>query len=145
MKELKTILLVEDDPRDVELTLEALNEYRIANRIIVVNDGVAAMEFLRCQGAYAGRNPEKPAVMLLDIKLPRMDGLEVLKAVRSDPDLKTITVVMLTSSREAPDLKRSYELGTNAYVVKPVNFKEFIEAIKHLGIFWALINEVPPQ
>ena len=145
MNILKTILLVEDNPMDVELTLEALNEYKLANQVIVVNDGVAAMDYLRCEGSYAGRKPENPAVMLLDIKLPRMDGLEVLKAVRSDPKLKTIPVVMLTSSREAPDLKKSYALGTNAYVVKPVNFKEFIDAIKNLGMFWALINELPPE
>ena len=145
MNILKTILLVEDNPMDVELTLEALNEYKLANQVIVVNDGVAAMDYLRCEGPYAGRKPENPAVMLLDIKLPRMDGLEVLKAVRSDPGLKTIPVVMLTSSRETPDLKKSYALGTNAYVVKPVNFKEFIDAIKNLGMFWALINELPPE
>ena len=145
MKALKTILFVEDNPKDVELTLEALSEYKLANQVIVANDGVAAMEYLRCRGTYAERKPENPAVILLDIKLPRMDGLEVLRAIRSEEALKTIPVVMLTSSREAPDLKTSYELGANAYVVKPVNFKEFIDAVKHLGVFWALINEIPPQ
>nr|NJM04624.1 response regulator [Desulfobacula sp.] len=145
MKDFKTILFVEDNPKDVELTLEALGEYKLANQVVVVNDGVAAMDYLRCRGNHAKRKPENPAVILLDIKLPRMDGLEVLRAIRSEDALKTIPVVMLTSSRETPDLKTSYALGANAYVVKPVSFKEFIDAVKHLGVFWALINEVPPQ
>jgi CheY-like chemotaxis protein len=145
MKELRTILLVEDNPKDIELTLEALAEHRLANHVAVVHDGVEALAYLRCEGQYAGRPPELPAVVLLDIKLPRMDGLEVLREVRTDPELKTLPVVMLTSSREAPDLKTSYDLGVNAYVVKPVNFKEFMDAVKELGVFWALINELPPR
>lgn len=145
MRELRSILLVEDNPKDVELTLEALHQYNLANRITVVSDGVEAMEYLRCEGKYTQRKPENPGVMLLDIKMPRMDGLEVLQAIRNDPKLKTTPVVMLTSSREEPDLKKSYELGVNAYVVKPVSFTEFVEAVKQLGIFWAFINELPPQ
>jgi CheY-like chemotaxis protein len=145
MKELRTILLVEDNPKDIELTLEALKEHRLANHVTVVHDGVEALEYLRCEGKFIGRKPEHPAVVLLDIKLPRMDGLEVLREVRSDPELKTLPVVMLTSSRETPDLKTSYELGVNAYVVKPVGFKEFMDAVKELGVFWALINELPPR
>ena len=145
MKNLKKILLVEDDPKDIELTLEALEEHKLANAVSVARDGVEAMDYLHCKGKYAARKNGNPAVVLLDIKMPRMDGIEVLKAIRSDNKLKFIPVVMLTSSREEPDLKRCYELGTNAYVVKPVNFKEFIEAVKPLGIFWALLNEQPPK
>ena len=141
--ELKTILLAEDNPRDVELTLEALNDFNLINQVIVVNDGVQALEYLRCEGKYKDRNPGFPAVVLLDIKMPRMDGIEVLRAIRNDQQLKMLPVVMLTSSREEQDLIKTYELGVNAYVVKPVNFKEFIEAIKLLGGFWALINERP--
>ena len=145
MEELRTILLAEDNPKDVELTLEALSEHNLANHVIVVKDGVEAMEYLRCEGKYKLRKNGNPAVLLLDIKMPRMDGIEVLQAIRSDPALKTLPVVMLTSSREEPDLKRSYEVGANAYVVKPVDFKDFIEAVKQIGIFWAIINEVPPE
>jgi CheY-like chemotaxis protein len=138
MVELRTILLAEDNPKDVELTLEALAEHNLANQVTVVRDGVETLEYLRCEGKYKLRNPGLPAVLLLDIKMPRMDGIEVLKAVRSDP------VVMLTSSREEQDLIKSYELGVNAYVVKPVDFKDFIEAVKQIGVFWAVINELPP-
>jgi CheY-like chemotaxis protein len=145
MKELKTILLVEDNPKDIELTLEALGEHNLANYVSVAKDGVEALEYLRCEGKYEKRRKENPAVILLDIKMPRMDGLEVLKAVRSDDNLKLIPVVMLTSSREESDLIKSYELGSNAYVVKPVDFKEFIDAVKPLGVFWALLNEIPPK
>jgi CheY-like chemotaxis protein len=145
MSDLRTILLAEDNPKDVELTLEALSEYNLANQVFVVKDGVEAMEYLRCEGKYKSRAQGNPAVLLLDIKMPRMDGIEVLKAIRNDPALKTLPVVMLTSSREEPDLKRSYELGANAYVVKPVDFKNFIEAVKQVGIFWAVINELPPE
>ena len=143
--ELKTILLAEDNPKDVELILEALAEHNLANQVLVVKDGVEAMEYLRCEGNFRLRRPGKPAVVLLDIKMPRMDGIEVLRAIRSDPALKTLPVVMLTSSREEQDLIKSYELGINAYVVKPVDFKEFIEAVKHIGIFWAVVNELPPE
>jgi len=145
MIHLKTILLAEDNPKDVELTIEALSEHNLANQVVTVKDGVEAMEYLRYEGNYTQRNRCNPAVLLLDIKMPRMDGIEVLKAVRSDDKLKTIPVVILTSSREEPDLKRCYELGVNAYVVKPVNFKDFIDAVKEIGIFWALINELPPE
>ena len=125
--ELKTILLAEDNPKDVELTLEAMAEYNLANHVVVVNDGVQALEYLRYQGKYKDRKKGSPAVILLDIKMPRMDGIEVLQAIRMDPVLKMLPVVMLTSSREEQDLLRTYSLGVNAYVVKPVNFKEFIE------------------
>ena len=145
MNDLRTILLAEDNPKDVELTLEALSEHNLANQVVVVKDGVEAMEYLRCEGKYKLRNQGNPAVALLDIKMPRMDGIEVLRAIRSDPTLKMLPVVMLTSSREEPDLKTSYELGANAYVVKPVDFQDFIEAVKQVGVFWAVINEVPPE
>jgi CheY-like chemotaxis protein len=145
MIELKTILLVEDNPRDVELTLEALTEHSLANHVVTVKDGVEALEYLRCQGRYKKSHHQHPAVVLLDIKMPRLDGIEVLRAIRGDDKLKTIPVVMLTSSREEPDLKKCYELGANAYVVKPVDFKDFIEAVKQVGVFWALLNELPPE
>lgn len=143
MHELKPILLAEDNPNDAELTLEALSDNNLVNRVTHVKDGVEAMEFLRYEGKYSSRTPGNPAVAILDIKMPRMDGIEVLKAIRADPALKMIPVVMLTSSREEQDLLRSYELGSNAYVVKPVKFNEFIDAVKHIGVFWALINELP--
>jgi len=145
MINLRTILLVEDNPMDVELTLEALDEHNLANRVVVANDGIEALEYLRCEGKYAHRNNENPAVVLLDIKMPRMDGKELLAIIRGDKLLKNLPVVMLTSSREEPDLIHCYELGANAYVVKPVGFSEFIDAVKPLGIFWALINEISPQ
>jgi len=145
MINLRTILLVEDNPMDVELTLEALDEHNLANRVVVANDGIEALEYLRCEGKYAHRNNENPAVVLLDIKMPRMDGKELLAIIRGDKLLKNLPVVMLTSSREEPDLIHCYELGVNAYVVKPVGFSEFIDAVKPLGIFWALINEISPQ
>lgn len=143
MIELKTILLVEDNPNDVELTLEALQEHNLANRVVVAKDGVEALEYLRYKGDYKQRTQGNPAVVLLDIKMPRMDGIEVLREIRNDDNLKTLPVVMLTSSREEPDLKKSYELGVNAYVVKPVNFKDFVDAVKQVGVFWAVINELP--
>ena len=143
MNDLKTILLVEDNPKDVELILEAISGHNLANRVTVVKDGVEAMEYLRLEGKYRLREKRNPAVILLDVKMPRMDGIEVLQTIRKDPALKFLPVVMLTSSREEIDLKRSYELGANAYVVKPVDFKDFMEAVKQLGIFWALINELP--
>ena len=143
MEELRQILLAEDNPKDIELTLEALAEHNLANNVIVVKDGVEVMEYLRCEGNYKLRKPGNPVVLLLDIKMPRMDGIEVLQAIRSDPALKTLPVVMLTSSREEQDVIRSYESGVNAYVVKPVDFKDFIEAVKQVGVFWAVINESP--
>jgi CheY-like chemotaxis protein len=143
MIELKTVLLAEDNPNDVELTIEALMEHNLANRVVVVNDGVEAMEYLRYEGKYQQRKKGMPTVLLLDIKMPRMDGIEVLQSIRSDDRLKRLPVVMLTSSREEPDLERCYALGVNAYVVKPVNFKDFLDAVKHIGVFWALLNEHP--
>ena len=138
------ILLAEDNANDVELTLEALAQHNLANRVTVAHDGVEALEYLRREGAFAGRPPGLPAVLLLDIKMPRMDGLEVLREIRGDPELKLLPVVILTSSREEQDIVTSYDLGVNAYVVKPVDFQAFIEAVEHLGVFWALLNERPP-
>lgn len=143
MYELKTILLAEDNPQDVELTIEALTTHNIANEVIPVKDGVEAMEYLTYEGKYKNRKKGNPAVLLLDIKMPRMDGIEVLQSIRSNESLKNLPVVMLTSSREEPDLLKCYSLGVNAYVVKPVNFKDFLEAVKHIGIFWAMLNEQP--
>jgi CheY-like chemotaxis protein len=145
MNELKTILLAEDNPNDVELTMAALSDLNLANDIVAVKDGVEAMEYLRYEGKHSQRKKGNPAVILLDIKMPRMDGIEVLQIIRNDQALKLIPVVMLTSSREEPDLKKCYEFGSNAYVVKPVDFKDFMMAVKNLGIFWALINELPPE
>jgi len=145
MIELRTILFAEDNPKDVELTLEALSEKNLANQVVVVKDGVEALEYLRYEGKYKQRKRENPGVLLLDIKMPRMDGIEVLEAMRNDAALKMIPVVILSSSRQEPDLKRCYELGVNAYVVKPVDFSKFIEAVKQIGVFWALINELPPE
>lgn len=143
MIELRTILLAEDNRKDVELTLEAMAENNLANLIIVVKDGVEALEYLHCQGNYKLRKTGNPALVLLDIKMPRMDGIEVLRNIRSDNALKRIPVVMLTSSREENDLINTYDLGVNAYVVKPVDFKQFIEAVKQIGSFWAVLNELP--
>ena len=143
MIEQKTILLVEDNPQDVELTIEALNEHNLANNVVAVRDGVEAMEYLNYEGEFKNRIKGNPAVILLDIKMPRMDGIEVLAAIRRDEKLKALPIVMLTSSREEPDLKKCYDLGVNAYVVKPVNFKDFLDAVKHIGIFWAILNEQP--
>jgi CheY-like chemotaxis protein len=138
------ILLAEDNPNDVELTLEALASHNLANRVTVARDGVEALEYLRGEGAFAGRPQGLPAVVLLDIKMPRKDGLEVLREIRGDPVLSRLPVVILTSSREEQDIITSYDLGVNAYVVKPVDFQSFIAAVEHLGVFWALINERPP-
>ncbi len=138
------ILLVEDDSNDVELTLSALAEKHLANEVFVVNDGVEALDYLYYQGSYESREEGNPALMLLDLKLPKVDGMEVLRRVKTDPALKMIPVVMLTSSREEQDLVRSYDLGTNGYVVKPVDFQNFVEAVSGLGLFWAIINYPPP-
>jgi len=140
---LKTILLADDNQNDIDLTVLALTESKLANDIQVVNDGVEVLDYLRLQGKFKGRTPGNPIVILLDLKMPRMDGIEVLKDIKSDPDLKTIPVVMVTSSREESDLVQSYKLGVNAYVVKPVDFDQFIYAIKQLGTFWAVLNELP--
>lgn len=141
---LKPILLVEDNPNDLELTLVALGKSQLANEVIVARDGQEAIDYLTSEGEWNERTPGNPAVILLDLKLPKIDGLEVLDMIRSNATLKSIPVVMLTSSREEQDLIRSYELGVNAYVVKPVEFAEFVEAISDLGVFWAVLNEPPP-
>jgi CheY-like chemotaxis protein len=141
---LKPILLVEDNPKDLELTLVALERSQLANEVVVTRDGQDALDYLRCQGQWSGRVAGNPAVILLDLKLPKVDGLEVLEVIRTTAELKSIPVVMLTSSREDRDLLRSYELGVNAYVVKPVEFREFVQAIADLGVFWAVLNEPPP-
>jgi len=141
---LKPILLVEDNPKDLELTLIALEKSQLANDVIVTRDGVEALDYLNSTGEHANRTPGNPAVVLLDLKLPRVDGIEVLTIIRSTPELKSVPVVMLTSSREEQDLLRSYALGVNAFVVKPVEFREFVDAIADLGIFWAVLNEPPP-
>ena len=141
---MRRILMVEDDPKDVELTLTALEEYNLANEVVVVHDGDEALDYLHCRGAYETRSKENPAVMLLDLKLPKVDGLEVLKQIKSDDNLKMIPVVVLTSSREEKDMIASYKLGVNAYVVKPVDFHDFVNAIRELGVFWAIINSPPP-
>jgi len=145
MIELKTILLAEDNPKDIELTIEALEENNLVNQIEVVRDGVEALEYLRCEGDFINRKGGNPAFILLDIKMPRMDGIELLRIIRSDPKLKMIPVVILSSSREERDLITSYNLGVNAYVVKPVNFNDFMNAVKQIGIFWAVLNELPPE
>jgi len=144
MTNLGRILMVEDDPKDVELTLTALEEYNLANEVVVTGDGEEALDYLYCRGKFADRSSENPAVLLLDLKLPKVDGLEVLQQVRSDENLKMIPVVVLTSSHEEKDMVASYRLGVNAYVVKPVDFHEFVNAVKELGVFWAVINEPPP-
>jgi DNA-binding response OmpR family regulator len=138
------ILMVEDDPKDVELTLTALDDYKLANEVVVTRDGEEALDYLYCRGKFTTRSSDNPAVLLLDLKLPKVDGLEVLKQIKSDEKLKMIPVVVLTSSHEEKDMVTSYELGVNAYVVKPVDFHEFVNAVKELGVFWALINEPPP-
>jgi DNA-binding response OmpR family regulator len=144
MEKLGRILLVEDDHRDVELSMTALEEYNLANEVVVARDGQQALDYLYCRGDFKNRFAENPAVVLLDLKLPKVNGLEVLQQIRSDERLKMIPVVVLTSSQEEKDMVRSYALGVNAYVVKPVDFHEFINAVKELGIFWAIINEPPP-
>ncbi len=144
MSDLKRILLAEDNPNDVELTLTALAEHNLANEVVVVRDGEEALDYLYRRGEFRLRQQENPAVVLLDLKMPKVDGLEVLRIIKGDPALKAIPVVVLTSSREEKDLVTSYDLGVNAFVVKPVDFREFVEAVKQLGIFWAVVNEVPP-
>ena len=143
MQKLGRILMVEDDSKDVELTLTALEEYNLANEVLVTRDGEEALDYLNCRGKFSMRTRENPAVILLDLKLPKVDGLEVLKQVKADENLRYIPVVVLTSSHEEKDLVTSYKLGVNAYVVKPVDFHQFVNAIKELGAFWAVIN-VPP-
>jgi CheY-like chemotaxis protein len=145
MSPLKRILLAEDNKNDVELTLAALEEYNLANEVVVARDGVEVLDYMFQRGSFANHANGIPAVILLDLKMPRMDGLEALRQIRQEPRFKHIPVVMITSSREEQDLVRSYELGVNAYVVKPVDFQKFVECIKQIGFFWALINEPPPR
>jgi CheY-like chemotaxis protein len=142
--DLKRILLVEDSPNDVALTLAAFEETHLANEVVVVRDGQEALDYLYARGAYQGRPAGHPAVVLLDLKLPKVDGLEVLARVKADAELRQVPVVMLTSSREEVDVARSYGLGVNAYVVKPVSFPDFVSALKELGLFWAVVNQPPP-
>jgi CheY-like chemotaxis protein len=145
MSTLRPILLAEDNPNDVELTLTALHSLKLANEVCVVNDGAQVMEFLQRVNKFAGRTSPQPAVLLLDLKMPKVDGLEVLRRIRADANLRTLPIVILTSSREETDLVKGYDLGANGYVVKPVDFDHFISAVSQIGIFWALINEPPPS
>jgi CheY-like chemotaxis protein len=144
VRELPWILLVEDDPQDVEMTLDAFRDSRLANKIVTVRDGAEALDYLYSRGEYSDRAPGAPGVVLLDLKLPKVDGIEVLRTVKGDARLKTIPVVVVTSSREERDLVRSYQLGVNSFVVKPVEFSTFTEAVKQLGLYWAVVNEPPP-
>ncbi len=144
METLTRILLVEDDPRDVELILSALSEYNVANEIAIARDGVEALDYVYRRGTFAGRPVDNPVVILLDLKLPKLDGIQVLRQLKADEQMRLIPIVILTSSRESRDLAECYALGVNAYVVKPVRFTEFVDAVKQVGVFWALINEPPP-
>ena len=144
MRQSKTILLAEDSPHDVELTLIALKQSKLSNEVVVVRDGVEALDYLYRRGKFQGRNEEHPVLLILDLKMPKVDGLEVLKQMKSDDALKAIPVVMLTSSREKADVAKSYQLGANAYVVKPIGFQQFMGAVEQLGMFWAALNEPPP-
>jgi len=142
---MRTILYVEDSPLDIELTKEVLKDSNIVNPIVVANDGVEALEYLRCEGEYKGRKTGNPGMILLDLKMPRMDGLEFLAIAKKDDRFRQIPIIMLTSSREEKDLIKGYDLGVNAYVVKPVDFSAFAEVVKEIGVFWAIINEIPPK
>jgi len=145
MKNFKRIVLAEDDPKDIELTLGALKEHNLANDILVVRDGTEVMDYLYRRGVFAQEPAGNPVVILLDLKMPKMDGIQVLRQIKSDKDLQMIPVVILTSSRESQDMQICYQLGVNAYVVKPVKFSNFVEAVREIGVFWALINEPPPN
>lgn len=144
MSPLKRILLAEDSVRDAEMALHALRDYNLANDVQHVRDGVEALDYLYRRGEFEGRPPGHPAIVMLDLKMPRVDGMEVLRQMKMDADLKAIPVVVMTSSREEPDLEQAYALGVNAYVVKPVKFLEFVDAVKQIGFFWAVLNEPPP-
>lgn len=144
MTDVKSILLVEDSAQDRELTIAALGEHHLANQVVPARDGAEALDYVFRRGAWAERPPGHPAVILLDLKMPKVDGVEVLRALKSNEDTRAIPVVVLTSSREEPDLRECYRLGVNAYVVKPVDFQAFMNAVKDLGTFWAILNEPPP-
>ncbi len=141
---LKRILLVEDNPRDVELVLDALQEHHLVNEVAVARDGAEALDYLYQRGEFAGRDEGLPIVILLDLKMPKVDGLEVLRQIKNDPRLRMIPVVMMTASREEQDLVQSYQLGVNSYVVKPVRFQQFVDSMKQLSVYWAILNEPPP-
>ena len=143
--EARKILMAEDDPKDIELALLALEEHNLSNAVIVARNGVEALDYLYCRGAFSERTPGNPVVVLLDLKMPKISGLEVLRRVKNDPKLKTIPVVVLTSSKEDRDIVESYQLGVNAYCVKPVAFEKFVAVVKQLGLFWVLTNEVSPR
>ena len=145
MKNLKRILLVEDDPKDIELTLAALSEYNLANEVAVARDGVEALDYLYRRGSFVQRPAGHPMVIMLDLKMPRLDGVQVLRQLKADEQMRVIPVVILTSSREALDLEQCYRLGVNAYVVKPVRFTEFVDTVKQTGLFWAFINHPSPD
>lgn len=145
MSPAKPILLAEDNPRDAELALAAMEEHHISDKVVVCRDGAEALDYLYCRGAFTSRHRGNPAVVFLDLKMPKVDGLEVLRTMKSDASLRSIPVVMLTSSREERDLRESYAMGANAYVVKPVEFSQFISAVKELSLFWGIINEPPPD
>jgi two-component system response regulator len=144
MNSLKRIVLVDDSPRDTELALTALRTHNLANEVVALRDGAEALDYLYRRGEFANRPHGDPAVILLDLKMPKVDGIEVLRQIKADPSLKMIPVVVMTSSREEQDLLNSYQLGVNAYVVKPVKFQSFVEAVEQVGAFWAVINEPPP-
>jgi CheY-like chemotaxis protein len=139
------ILFVEDDARDIELTLEALRDKNLVNEVVVTRDGEQALDYIYRRGAYADRSEGHPVVILLDLKMPKVDGLEVARHLRDDPRTRLIPIVILTSSRESRDLEECYRIGVNAYVVKPVHFVDFISAVRQVGVFWALLNEPPPS
>jgi two-component system response regulator len=141
---LRRLLLVEDSPRDAELILDALATQHLANEVVHVHDGAEALDYLFRRGSFANRSDGEPALMLLDLKMPKVDGMEVLRQIKADVGLRVIPVVMMTSSREEQDLMRSYQLGVNAYVVKPLKFSEFMDAVRQVGAFWAILNESPP-
>lgn len=145
MTELRPILLAEDSAKDAELTLTAFKKHNLLNEVVVVSDGAETLDYLYCRGKFQQRTPGHPAVVLLDLKMPKVDGLEVLRVIKQDAHMKTVPIVMLTSSREESDLVTSYDLGVNAYVVKPVNFKSFVSAVQELGAFWGMLNEPPPK
>jgi CheY-like chemotaxis protein len=144
MNSAKKILLAEDSPLDAEMTMEALSQYHLSNNIMLVGDGEEALDYLYCRGKFTGRSDGNPLLVLLDLKMPKVDGLEVLRVIKGDENLRALPVVMLTASREEQDVVRSYQLGVNAYVVKPVGFQKFVEAVRQIGAFWTIHNEPPP-